>query len=222
VRPVDLVGRLRRFIRGLRFRWNASAHYHAWLLSQVPSEARTALDVGCGDGRFTRRLADRGLEVDAIDRDAAMLGAARGGPPSRIHWIHGDVLDPTMPLRARGYDVVVVIAALHLMTSQHALARLRTLVGDNGSLLIIGLYRAEGVYDSIVSLLVLPLHLVIGAYRSRVYDALVRYDPNVPVGAPREGLRDVRAAAAAALPGARVRRRAFWRYTLLWRAQTFP
>jgi len=82
MRPVERVRGFRGMIRRLRFRWNASAHYHAWLRSQIPAGARTVLDVGCGDGRFTRRLADQGLEVDAIDRNANMITIARGGSHS--------------------------------------------------------------------------------------------------------------------------------------------
>lgn len=206
--------------RRLRFRWNATAHYHAWLLSQIPSSATTALDVGCGDGRFTRRLAARGLEVDAIERDERMIDAARGIPAAGVRWIHDDVLAPGSPLRADGYDVVVAIAALHFMPTRQALARLRTLVSPGGTLLVVGLYRGAGVGDAIMSLLMLPFHLAIGAYRSRRDDAFARIDPDVPIVAPPESLREIRAAAAATLSGARVRRRAFWRYTLQWRGET--
>jgi len=219
MRPADQAGGFRAVVRRLRFRWNASAHYHAWLLSRVPSSARTALDVGCGDGRFTRLLAARGLDVDAIDRDRAMLDAARGGPPSRTRWIQGDVLSPDAPMRAEGYDVVVAVATLHLMPDAGALARLRALVRVDGTLLIVGLYRAESTYESVLSLMALPLHLAIGAYRSRRRDPLIRYDSRMPIGAPLDRLRDIRATAGAELPGARVRRRMFWRYTLEWRAR---
>ncbi len=216
----DHLGELRRLGRRLRFRWNASAHYHAWLLSQIPSSARTALDVGCGDGRFARRLASHGLEVDAIDRDGRLIDAAREMPASGVRWIHEEVLAPTSPLRADGYDVVVVIAALHFMPSQEALARLRTLIRPRGTLLVVGLYRAAGASDAIMSALMLPFHVAIGAYRSRRGDAFMRYDANVPMVAPSESLREIRAAAAMTLPGAVVRRRAFWRYTLQWREET--
>ncbi len=216
----DHAGGLRRLGRRLRFRWNASAHYHAWVLSQIPSRARSALDVGCGDGRFARRLASRGLEVDAIDRDRRMIDAARGMPAPGVRWIHGDVLAPESPLRADGYDVVVVIAALHFMPSREALARLRTLVSPRGTLLVVGLYRPAGASDAVMSFLMLPFHLAIGAHRGQRSDALVRYDANVPMVAPSESLREIRAAAAVTLPGARMRRRAFWRYSLQWREGT--
>ncbi|NDZ99780.1 methyltransferase domain-containing protein, partial [Streptomyces sp. SID10116] len=42
-------------------------HYHPLLLRNLPPGGRTALDVGCGTGRFARRLAARGYEVDALD-----------------------------------------------------------------------------------------------------------------------------------------------------------
>lgn len=42
-------------------------HYHRLLLRQVPRNCGAALDVGCGTGRFARRLARLGMEVDAVD-----------------------------------------------------------------------------------------------------------------------------------------------------------
>lgn len=51
--------------------------YHRLLLRQLPRDCRTALDVGCGTGRFARRLAARGIEVHAVDRSADVLARAR-------------------------------------------------------------------------------------------------------------------------------------------------
>lgn len=38
---------------------------------------RDVLEIGCGDGRLTRRLAALGARVRAIDPDAALIRAAR-------------------------------------------------------------------------------------------------------------------------------------------------
>jgi len=53
--------------------FNHNDHYHRLLLRQLPPGCRRALDVGCGTGRFARRLAQRGIQVDAIDRSPAAI-----------------------------------------------------------------------------------------------------------------------------------------------------
>ncbi len=42
------------------------------------------LEVGCGDGRLTLRLARLGAEVHAIDPDPKLIRAARRGLPGRF------------------------------------------------------------------------------------------------------------------------------------------
>ena len=44
---------------------------------------RRVLEIGCGDGRLTLRLARLGAQVEAIDPDAASLRLARSQLPAR-------------------------------------------------------------------------------------------------------------------------------------------
>jgi 2-polyprenyl-3-methyl-5-hydroxy-6-metoxy-1,4-benzoquinol methylase len=47
-------------------------------LQQVADwRGQRVLEIGCGDGRLTRRLARLGARVEAIDPDAALIRAAR-------------------------------------------------------------------------------------------------------------------------------------------------
>ena len=49
------------------------------------------LDVGCGTGTFALILAERGLDVIAVDPAGASLAVARAKPGAeRVRWIHGD------------------------------------------------------------------------------------------------------------------------------------
>ncbi len=50
-------------------------------LPLLPAPAGPALDVGCGEGRLTRDLRDRGYDVTGIDASPTLLAAARDADP---------------------------------------------------------------------------------------------------------------------------------------------
>ena len=75
--------------------------------------AGSVLDLGCGPGTLTARLAERwpGARVVGVDSSEAMLAEARGrAVPGRLELRHGDVrsFEPDGPV-----DVVVTNATLH-------------------------------------------------------------------------------------------------------------
>ena len=45
---------------------------------------KRVLEIGCGDGRLTRRLAELGAVVHAIDPDASLVRKARKALPQRF------------------------------------------------------------------------------------------------------------------------------------------
>lgn len=47
-------------------------------------DGRHVLEIGCGDGRFTWRYADRAAHVTAIDPDADQIALARQQLPPRL------------------------------------------------------------------------------------------------------------------------------------------
>ncbi|MFB6978212.1 class I SAM-dependent methyltransferase [Streptomyces scopuliridis] len=56
--------------------------------------ARRVLDIGCGTGVFALLLADRGIEVVAVDPALASIDVARTKPGGeRVRWICGDATD---------------------------------------------------------------------------------------------------------------------------------
>ncbi|MFG3583462.1 class I SAM-dependent methyltransferase [Streptomyces sp. NPDC047990] len=190
-------------------------HYHRLLLRKLPRHGRTALDVGCGTGRFARRLAARGYEVDAVDPSAKMIAAAErigGGPRFR----RADAASATLP-RAR-YDVVTCLASLHHMPFR-TVTRFRDALAPGGVLLVLGCYAGHTWWD----LAAVPANAVARA-GAAAGDRLRRSGPPVagppvagaPVRAPEMSLTAVRAEAARLLPGARVRQLLYWRYLLTY------
>jgi SAM-dependent methyltransferase len=71
------------------------------------------LEVGCGMGRYTLLLAERGIRVEGIDLSAPLLDRLREFDGGRFDIpLHaGDVLDPPEPLGT--FDAVVGFFALH-------------------------------------------------------------------------------------------------------------
>lgn len=84
--------------------WNHNTHYHRWLLRRIPPSARTALDIGCGDGLLATKLARRCDTVLGVDTDAEVL--TRAAPDAAVTYRHGDFR--TLP---GSFDVVTASPA---------------------------------------------------------------------------------------------------------------
>ncbi|MFI0421425.1 class I SAM-dependent methyltransferase [Spongiactinospora sp. 9N601] len=192
-------------------------HYHPLLLRSLPRDARTALDVGCGTGRFARRLAARGLEVDALDPAPEVIeDAERVSPSAAVRYQVADITEIALP--AARYDYISCLASLHHMPFE-TVTRLRAALAPGGVLAVLGCYAERTPADYAVSLAAVPINAV-----ARLATAVVRGPGGTAVRAPVKGpamsLPEIRRAAARLLPGASVRRLLFWRYLLLYRAGT--
>jgi 2-polyprenyl-3-methyl-5-hydroxy-6-metoxy-1,4-benzoquinol methylase len=189
------------------------------LLRNVPVEAQTALEVGCGDGSMARALTRRVARVTALDLSPEMIGTARRRrTPStmRITYALGDFMTVELPLG--GFEVVTCINVLHHLSLPAAVARLAALVSAGGRLLIQDIVARPG-------LRYLPTNLAGGI--TRIVQRVVRRSAQEP--------REVRDAYEAhgrgevyltpeeadlayglLLPGARVMHHVEWRYSVVW------
>src|SRR6056297_2300327 len=70
--------------------------------------SRTALDIGCGNGRHAELLADAADRVVGIDASHALLDAARDRVGDRATLILGDA--SRLPLAAATVDLAVYVA----------------------------------------------------------------------------------------------------------------
>lgn len=190
-------------------RWNHNLHYHRVVLDAVPAGARTALDVGTGDGLLARDLHRVVPDVTGIDLDADVLERARTEDPD-VTWVHGDVL--THPFPSGSFDVVASVAVLHhFPDAEAALTRLADLTAPGGLLAVVGLARSTTPADYAWELAGIAQHQVLS--RRRGY-----WDHTAPTAwPPPHSYRDVRALARRLLPGVRWRHLPLWRYALLWR-----
>ncbi|WP_051732128.1 class I SAM-dependent methyltransferase [Kitasatospora phosalacinea] len=205
--------------------FNHNDHYHRLLLRHLPPGCRTALDVGCGTGRFARRLAASGIEVDAVDPSAEAIEAARalaavGADGRAPRFRHADVTRVELP-RAH-YDFISCLASLHHMPFE-TVRTLRESLAPGGVLVVLGCYPEESRTDWLWSLAAVPVNAaartaVALAERIRGTRPAGPDAVRAPVAPPMMTYARTRREAAGLLPGARMRRLLFWRYLLVFRA----
>lgn len=200
---------------GRRTPWNVNISDDARLEAAVPRTARSALDVGCGDGFLAARLARRVPRVVAIDLDAPVLERARRRfPDAPVEWRLGDVLE----LRAADerFDAVVSNATLHhLPDTRLAVRALGRLVAPGGVLAIGAFARFEWRE--------LPWQVVAWVVRGVAIRVHGKWEHSAPIAwPPREGFRTLRRIVRDELPGARVLRTRYGRVRIVWRAPAPP
>ena len=134
-------------------------------------------------------------------------------------WVNIDLL-------AGAYDAITSISALHHMDLPAVLPRLAAALRPGGLLIAVALHRLEiprGLPAEAVSVFggsarrAVLLCLPAGRRSRREMYQRHAAQPPMPVKDPQLSLRQVRAQAAAALPGSRVRWLVHWRYELTWR-----
>jgi SAM-dependent methyltransferase len=200
--------------------WDHNSHYHDFLLAHVPPSCGEALDVGCGTGAFARLLARRADRVFALDLSPQMIHLAgeRSEQYPNIDFCVADVATWVFP--PGQFDCVASIATLHHLPLAEMLAKMRDALRVGGVLLVLDLYRGQGLSDVLVSAVAAPVSLVLRLLRNRrlrdprevraAWAAHGQHDTCLP-------LSQIRRICATVLPGAEMRRHLLWRYSIAWK-----
>ncbi|HKP43960.1 class I SAM-dependent methyltransferase [Mycobacterium sp.] len=191
--------------------WNINIHYDGKIDTSVARDAKSALDVGCGDGFLAARLARRIPHVVAIDIDAPVLERARERfPDAPVAWTHGDFLTAGDELGS--FDAVVSNASLHHFPDTGiALRRLRDRVQPGGTLAIVTFARP--------GLRGLPWALVTLVARGVAIRLRGKWEHSAPtVWPPRDTVASLHRHVRAELPGAQLSLLLLGRVFILWRA----
>ena len=194
-----------------------TGRYDSFLLSLVPQSATTILDIGCGMGRLTAKLASENREVVGIDLSPEMIARAREKVRPGLSFLCDDFL--THDFGSQKFGCLITAAALHHVPIDLAFPRLLELLAPDGRLILNDIRADAGMLD----------HL-----RSRFALGQVAFARLLRTGSPHRprALRDAwerhcdgetyltfseaRTLAHRLMPGASVHNHWLWRYTIVW------
>jgi len=99
----------------------------------VFEEGRTAVDLGCGTGRFAGLLAKRGLRVYGVDGHRELLARAASGQTD-VEWVHAPL--ESVPLGNSSCDLVVTLDVLEHVEPGPFLCEVARILKPGGRLLL--------------------------------------------------------------------------------------
>ncbi|MFD7620932.1 class I SAM-dependent methyltransferase [Streptomyces sp. NPDC059802] len=198
--------------------WDHNAHYHRWILRRLPRRFNSALDVGSGSGDLARLLASRAQAVHGIDVDPTIVARAREltAPAAPVTFSVGDALKELPP---GPYDVITCVATIHHMSFSNALTRFRQHLAPGGTLVVVGLSRPQSRSDYLIDAVAIPSNVAMAWIKNKGRKAPRPASMTAPTRPATMTFADIVRDARQVLPGARLRRRLFWRYTLVWHQQ---
>lgn len=199
--------------------WSHNDAYSSWILWHARRIRRRgairALDAGCGTGNLLKKLAREMGEVTGIEQDPETARRARRNVAAvRSVVVREESFDLT-PCENPCYDLVTLVAVLYHLPLAPALDAARSLIRPGGRMLIVGLARetSSDLPWSVASLFLNPL---IGVIRHPRRVAISPENMTAPTTDPRETFEQIKATAQRMLPGVKMRRSLFWRYTAVW------
>jgi SAM-dependent methyltransferase len=73
--------------------WTGEVDFYTEMVARSPMKDKGVLEVACGTGRITLRLAKEGLDITGLDLSPEFLAVARGKSAglSNVHWVQGDM-----------------------------------------------------------------------------------------------------------------------------------
>lgn len=183
--------------------------YEEWLLANLPPSRGAVLEIGCGVGHLSRRLAKVFARVVAIDFSAGMIAAARRHTDAPVDYVCAEMF-AWLDEHTSAYDCIVTVATLHHVDLATALRSMAHALKPGGRLLVLDLEERTG-WRHVLSNGVTWLYSLLRTPRAlrRAFREHGRHETYLTAA-------EVRRVAAAELPGARVRSHFLARYSIVW------
>lgn len=120
----------------------AQENYCDFLISQIPADVKTILDVGCGVGTMALALRNKGYQVDCVSPSKVLTDHSRRllGEESHIFECFFEEMETE-----NRYDMMLFSESFQYIDIKSALEKSITLLNNPGYMLICDFFRKEGV-----------------------------------------------------------------------------
>jgi SAM-dependent methyltransferase len=200
--------------------WDHSQQYQNYLLKHVIGNINTGLDVGCGTGEFTNKLALKCKRAIGIDISKVMIEEAKiRSKNANVDFYNIDV-DVFLNTSNEKYDVIISIATFHHLNMERTLTLLKEKLSINGLILILDLYKNATFFEYLLSFIASLCNPFIylrkrGSFRNtkeerEAWKDHFQYDKYYTI-------TEVKEIAQRTLGNVRIRHHMFWRYSLVYR-----
>jgi ubiquinone/menaquinone biosynthesis C-methylase UbiE len=149
------------------------------------------------------------------------LARERSKLQANVEFVNADVL--TCQLPDEHFDCVATLTTLHHLPAERALERIKKTLKPGGVFVCLDLYRRSNLSDLLFDCVAYPANLLLRLLKTgrprpprEVREAYARH------GETDEylTLSQVERVCAEVMPGARVSRHLFWRYSVVWRKES--
>jgi SAM-dependent methyltransferase len=122
----------------------AQENYTSFLLSQIPAGVRTILDVGCGSGHTSKRLADMGYKVACVSPSPVLSAKVRElmGDACKIYECKFEDLQTEDK-----YDLVLFSESFQYIKVRRSLGKTLEILNPGGYLLVCDVFRKDVEQD---------------------------------------------------------------------------
>ncbi len=118
----------------------AQDEYAKFVIAHIPSGVKTILDVGCGTGKISKMLTEKGYQVDCLSPSAYFNEQIRNSINSDIRLFETSYEELQTENK---YDLVLFCESFQYVDMEKALSKTSTLLNKKGYMLICDLFRKE-------------------------------------------------------------------------------
>jgi 2-polyprenyl-3-methyl-5-hydroxy-6-metoxy-1,4-benzoquinol methylase len=200
--------------------WDFNQHYQKSLLKLIPNGCRSILDVGCGTGELTKKLAPFAAEVIGLDVAENMISEAKKRNSADGITYLLEPVEKYLEETGKEFDCIISIAALHHMDEERVLSLMKKRLAPGGQILALDLVDDKtlpGLIVTLVAAVLTPFMFLAHSGKmskspqeKEAWNEHAKYDTYLTVG-------KAKAIARRALGKAQVKRLMFFRYMLAYK-----